>query len=615
MTNDLTDVTRRRFLEATAAAGAMTLVPAAVRAQAAGAPNIVVTLRNTAGQTLTVKASEGKPWPAPFNGQTRWELTRAIGPEKIWISFGRDTDGRVDVWFYLNFSTQSNSVVVPLTTSITVDGQPVNLWGQGPSITLHAVRSTLWRWQSRPRKWQFDRIPDLASRFVLLHHSSGPFGSARSKTQAYLNTVPAGIPFTDVNGRLGGTMVSDFLRGAAAGGERDTIGLIHEKHARVIEEVLNGNMAYAQQSEPSLILIQELIGQYPGYFFFHVDSGKILDPTDSGQLGKCCWHRNPKAAQGARYIPQAGTNNYKYGEGYAGWDIAHPHNHHFLPYLLTDDPYYLLMAQMNATAAIGYGTARFRMPGYQGVLIEEERGLWWGLRQLWWAEVLTPASGVPAPFLPRSYFSKGIDQTYTYVQGSYDSNTYIDQVQRFWGMASPVTTESKYVGYSPFMNDYGHEVLLWMYLSGRAIPPAFMMWKLQNLYNRIMLWGEYVNSYIGIVPGINAIVAPQQGTALPYNSLDTYHQWVTAQRQAAGLRPLDRQHPRINYSGALHRDWHIVYGLLNLLKPARAKGLAMRFDPAEREAALLRDTIDTRTGKQAQFPVGATFFAKQGFDY
>ena len=196
MTNDLADVTRRRFLEATAAAGALAVVPGVVRAQAAGAPNIVVTLKNNAGQTLTVKASEGKPWPAPFNGQTRWEVTRPLGPEKIWISFGRDTDGRVDVWFYLAFSTQSNSVVVPLTTSITVDGQAVNLWGQGPSITLHAVRSTLWRWQSRPRKWQFQRIPDLVNRNLLLRHSSGPFGLARNKTQAYLTKLPSGVPFT-----------------------------------------------------------------------------------------------------------------------------------------------------------------------------------------------------------------------------------------------------------------------------------------------------------------------------------------------------------------------------------------------------------------------------------
>ncbi|MGK2286863.1 twin-arginine translocation signal domain-containing protein [Pedomonas sp. V897] len=614
MTDDLTEFSRRKFLGATAAAGAVGLMPAWVLAQAA-APDIVVTLRTEAGQTLTARAAEGKPWPAPFNGQTRWELTRPIGPEKIWISFGRDADGRVDVWFYLAFSTQSNSVVVPLATTIAVDGKPVNLWGQGPNVTVRAVRSTLWRWQSRPRKWQFERIPDLVNRNVLLRHSSSGLSQARNQTQAYLAALGPGVPFTSVTGQVGGTMVGDFMRGASSGGERETIGLIHEKHARVIEEVLAGNMAYAQRSEASLQLIQELIGQYPGYFFFHVDSGKVLDPSDSGQMGKVCWHRNAQAAVPARYIPQAGTNNYKYGEGTASWDIAHPHNHHFLPYLLTDDPYYLLMAQMNATAAIGYGTARFRMPGYQGVVIEEERGLWWGLRQLFWAEVLTPASGVPQPFLPRSYFTKAIDQTFTYVQSSYDSNSYQDLIQRFWGNAQVVSTETKYWGYSPFMNDYGHEVLLWMYLAGRPIPQALMLWKFQNLFNRILLWGDYVTSYIGIVPGINAIVAPKTGTALPYNSLDTYHQWVTAQRKAAGLSELSRTNPRINFSGSLHRDWHIVHGLLNLLKPARAKGLPVRFDPAERLAALMATTIDTRTGKPVVFPVGATFFAKQGFRY
>lgn len=615
MKNDLTDVTRRKFLAASAAAGAISLAPSIVRAQSAAPPNIVVTLTNEAGQAIKVAASEGKPWPAPFNGQIRWELTRQIGPEKIWISIGRDTDGRVDVWFYLNFSTQANNVVVPLTTTITVDGQPQNLWGQGPSVLIRAVRSTLWRWQSRPRAWQFNRIPDLANRFAVLRHSSGVFPLARNRTQAYFTKVPAGVPFTDTSGRVGGTQVGDFLRGASTGGERDTIGLIHEKHARVIEEVLKGNMAYAQQSEPSLILIQELIGQFPGYFFFHVESGKVLDPTDSGQLGKVSWHRNARAAEGARYIPQAGTNGYKYGEGTGSWDIAHPQNHHYLPYLLTEDPYYLLMTQMNATAAIGYGTARNRPANYKGVMIEEERGLWWGLRNLWWAEALTPASGVPQPFLPRSFFTQGVDQTIAYVQTTYDSQSYQDQVQRFWGFAAPVTTESKYLGYSTFMNDYGHEVLLWMFLAGRTPPQAFMMWKMQNLYNRVMLWGEYVTGYIGLVPGINTIVAPQKGTSLPYNSLDGYHQWVTAQRAAAGLRELSRTNPRINYSGALHRDWHIFHGLLNLLQPARAKGLPMRFDPAERERALVETTIDTRTGLKAAFPVGAQFFAKQGFDY
>lgn len=614
MTNELTDVTRRKFIAATAAAGALTLAPAVVRAQTAP-PDIVVTLTNEAGQTLKVAASEGKPWPAPFNGQTRWELTRPLGPERLWISFGQDADGRVDVWFYMGFSTQANNVVVPLVTSITVNGQPQNLWGQGPSITLRAVRSTLWRWQSRPRKWQFQRIPDLVNRNILLRHSSDIFPLARYKTSGYFNSVPQPIPFTDTAGRIGGMQVADFLRGASSGGERDTIGLIHEKHARAIEETLNGNIAYAERSEPSLQLIQEQIGQYPGYFFFHVESGRVLDPTESGPLGKCCWHRNSRAAEGARYIPQAGSNSYKYGEGTASWDIAHPQNHHYLPYLMTDDPYYLLMTQMNATAGIGYGTARARPANYKGVMIEEERGLWWGLRNLWWAEMLTPASGVPQPFLPRSYFSQGIDQTISYVQGTYDSQSFQDQAQRFWGFAAPVFSGPNYMGYSSFMNDYGHEVLLWMFLSGRTIPPAFMMWKMQNLFNRIMLWGDYVTGYLGLVAGISTIVAPRQGTNLPYNNLEAYHQWVTAQRQAASLSEPSRTNLKINYSGTLHRDWHIVHGLLNLLKPARAKGLAMRFDPAEREKAMLATTIDTRTGQTAKFPVGTKFFAKQGFDY
>lgn len=615
MTNEQATVSRRKFLVGTAAIGAMSLVPAAVRAQTAAPPNIVVTLANPAGQTLRVQASEGKPWPAPFNGQTRWEVTRQLGPEKIWISFGADAGGRVDVWFYLAFSTAANNVVVPLTTTISVNGQPQNLWGQGPKIVLRAVRSTLWRWQSAPRKWQFERIPDLVSRNVLLRHSSAPLSTNRYQAQASLGTaLPPGVPFTDTNGKLGGTKVSDFLRGAATGGERDTIGLIHERHARVIEEVLRGNMAYAQQAEPSLRLIQELIGQYPGYFFFHVESGKILDPSDSGQLGKSCWHRNPRAAEPARYIPQAGTNNYKYGEGTASWDIAHPQNHHYLPYLLTDDPYYLLMAQMNGVAGIGYGTGRNRPANYRGVMIEEERGLWWGLRNLWWAEMLTPASGVPQPFLPRSYFSQGVDQTINYVTGTYNKQTYQDQMQRFWGFAAPLTA-GKYMGYSGFMNDYGHEVLLWMFLSGRTVPPAFMMWKMQHLFNRITLWGEYLTGYTGIVPGIMTIVGPAQAAGMPYNTLDAYHQWVSAQRQGAGLAPLSRTNPKINYSGALHRDWHIVHGLLNLLKPARAKGLPMRFDPGERLNALMATTIDTRTNRPPAFPLGVQFFAKQGFAY
>lgn len=611
----MSGMSRRKFVAGTAAVGAMSLVPAVVRAQGGGAPNIVVTLTNPSGQTLRVSASEGKPWPAPFNGQMRWEVTRQLGPEKIWISFGADQGGRVDVWFYLAFSTTANNVVVPLTTTISVNGQQQNLWGQGASVQVHAVRSTLWRWQSAPRKWQFDRIPGLVNRNILLRHSTGGLSTPNYMLRASLASVPPGVPFTDINGKLGGTLVSDFLRGSAAGGERETIGLIHEKHARVIEEVLKGNMAFAQQAEPSLRVIQELIGQYPGYFFFHVESGKILDPSDSGQLGKCSWHRNAAAAAPARYIPQAGTNNYAYGEGTAGWDIAHPHNHHLLPYLLTDDPYYLLMTQMNATAAIGYGTARFRAANYKGVMIEEERGLWWGLRNLFWAEMLTPASGVPQPFLPRSYFTQGIDQTFSYVSTTFNKQTYEDQLQRFWGHASPAASESTYTGFSSFMNDYGHEVLLWMFLSGRQVPQAFMLWKLQNLFNRIALWGEYVTGYTGIVPGILTIIGPQKGTSMPYNSLEGYHQWVTAQRKAAGLPPLSRTNPKINYSGALHRDWHIFHGVLNLLKAARAKGLPMRFDPAERLNALMATTIDTRTGKQAVFPVGTTFFAKQGFAY
>lgn len=535
------------------------------------------------GERLALNARAGA-YLGRIGDQQRWFQSGTLAGERLDVTFCLDDDGRVSVEVYVAFAT-SNDASVSAEVTITLNGRPQSLWGQVPrSLTM--TRSTLWRWESYARRWHHDRIPALVRRGVLLRHDL--MGLGRQPGRGLWKDVALPLPpFGLSPGRL-------RMQANPSGGERPEIGLVHEFHAHLIRAILDGEEERFAQLYPSIKSVAENIGQFRDYFFMR--NGRVVDPASPEHS----WHANYAATEGAQVrIRRRGS-----------WDLAHPMNSLLLPSLLTDDPYYLLLAQLNAVAAIGYGTALNRPPGYTGVVVAEERGFWWGLRALWWAEQLTPDGHLPDQFLPRRYFTRGIEQTWDYLRQRIQARDVHGSIRRFWGTVSTfVGTDHRCV--SNFQLDYGNQVLLWMRLAGRAVPDDILDWKLQSIVRRVQLGGHYINGVDGLDYGISTAVTGKNDDRLPYADNDGYHAWMTAERAKAGLPPMRRDVVPIHFSGATHRNLQLALGVLQMMTHA---GVKTAIDPQAEFGRIMRGFVD-REGKRVMPPFPGEFYLKNSVMY
>jgi hypothetical protein len=245
-----------------------------------------------------------------------------------------------------------------------------------------------WRWQSSPRP--VVRTPaSLIARGLLPPYASNQQLPLRPYGRAFSYDAPmdlAGIGFD-----WGNT------------GERDEIGALTEPQA---DYVIHGTSAALStllaQAEASASAPMHWRDERTGTFinFQHYKSASINE-NDGRPLIP-----NPP-------IPMA---DGKLDRRYTHVETSHTPALSYLPFLLTDDPYFLEELQCLGELAIGFGAYfrdLYRLPGLASP--HQTRGFAWSMRSLFQLGIVSPQTP-PRWLLPKSYWQKCVADSHAYMQ-------------------------------------------------------------------------------------------------------------------------------------------------------------------------------------------------------
>lgn len=253
----------------------------------------------------------------------------------------------------------------PYTLTIKKDGNIVH----EQNIAKHYWLSR-WRYQSSPRPI-IRNLADLKASNSVLNFSTGVMNGLTMRTR-HTPYVPMG--FSGMYPDMGST------------GERDELGMITEPQA---EYLLTGNdvalktmMAQAEAINTFKIIMRE-------------DGSGIPINFDNHPLAH--WYDNSFGY--ADWINTLGGYDNRY-------ELAHQPAAAYIPFMLTDDPYYLEAIQFQAEQICAA-----QVPGYRGeekCLFPEgqTRAYAWAIRDILYAAKVSPVSSNPDWFLPKSYYEK-----------------------------------------------------------------------------------------------------------------------------------------------------------------------------------------------------------------
>lgn len=285
-----------------------------------------------------------------------------------------------------------------------------------------------WRWQSAPRPIVRTYADLVAMKAVL------PLSM-----QALWNT---GFPAATAWG--GPMSTGDLNTGLAAPGDRDELGFITEQQACTL---LTGNAA----AQESMLTDAEASGT----MIYHVRDSATGAPLNVQQYPYLALLSD--ASFGSYQIPMparpSASNYFNMVEG-----VSHMPPLGFVPWLLTDDPFFLEEAQFAANFDMieeNYHSYNEKLPGL--VSPSQTRGYAWGCRDVMRMAAFAPASP-PGWLLPPSYWRQCVANNLTF------ANKYLSAT------ASPCTTYFKLLiqtgSYQTFMVDYLGIVLAWAVWSG-----------------------------------------------------------------------------------------------------------------------------------------------------
>jgi hypothetical protein len=285
-----------------------------------------------------------------------------------------------------------------------------------------------WRWQSAPRPLMRAYAHLLAMRAVL------PLS-----TMPLWNTVPP--PATPWDGPMSTGDLDTFLAGT---GDRDELGFTTEQQACYL---LTGDAG----ARESMLTDAEASGT----MIYHIRDAATGAPFSVESYSNMALVNN--AGPPGFAIPTArisnASNYFIMDEG-----VAHMPALGFVPWLLTDDPFFLEEAQFAANYAMiesNYFNINDGLPGLVGDL--QTRGWAWGMRDLFRMAAFAPVSP-PAWLAPQGYWRRCVANNLTFA-GRYLAAT-----------ASPCTRVFKLIPetgwYESFMVDYLGVVMGWAGWSG-----------------------------------------------------------------------------------------------------------------------------------------------------
>jgi hypothetical protein len=614
------------------------IVPPAILPDAIFGPADVVVEFGAPGSLQTVTTAE-QIYDAMSIGfgtvtQSRWRCnTITVGGIDYTIFLGIDSDQRVDVWINAAWAaaantsdTARNREYANVSLKVAIEGVQQNLFGQGTTFTYNHQRATWLRWQSSEMPWSTTNsfISQKITDGVFLKHDSRSVpGSLENTSTTNLPSVTGYVPFTTFCDFDQSTKVGDQSRSSPAGGERTSIGPVHEWFARLISEIgTNNNASWLTATRLRVLRdLAETAAQFP------ICSG-LLNPSDKRLLDPSlgyCSHDNPNAWAPNTGIPQPGTTGTG-GDAYFNgrYDAAHPYNKFsFHAYHLSKDPWHLFQTQAQAIGVLAFNTSFGGERGADGktlrVTVQEERGFWWSLHCLLHAWHATPSGTMPKPFRDKSYFENAINNSLQWIRDKYISaaDPYYSGIQgealRFWRMVS-VGVSNSFVTGSAFMSDYGHIVCCAGLLLGFTPLRDVAEWKAVNAKLRAEMGGNWYLNDADMLASFGLLLtkyAADTDSSLPYATSAAFKTWYPS---ATAFTSGSLTTSKWAMDGG--RDTYLWWGALNLYKEVSNRGLiTLTFNPATERSNSITAHPGPYTSESSGLPLNYPVWAKQYFSY
>ena len=322
----------------------------------------------------------------------------------------------------------------PYTATILKDGKRI------AEVTVpHHWWFARWRWQSAPRKIVRTYKDLIALKAIMPLSTEYAFGNKP------LTNDPVRSPTWSGPMSTGGLAV-----GMGAGGVRPELGPITEYNALYLltadPAALRASLAQAEAVGSWPVWVRDdqtgaLLDVYthPNVDFLYTSSLKIPQPP----------------------MPKDGQGNYP-----PNWfflDTAHLPDPAYVPWLLTDDPYFYEGLELTGTWALLYSSYHRDAQKLQGLVNPGETRAWaWGLRTVSRLAAFAPASP-PSWLLPQSYWQRVVADNLTYTAQYVASPARVHTVFRTFTRTDDVLS---------WMDGYVMTSLAWIVWSG-FFPPGW----------------------------------------------------------------------------------------------------------------------------------------------
>lgn len=301
--------------------------------------------------------------------------------------------------------------------------------------------SSRWRWQSAPRPVVRSYADIVAMKAIL------PLSA-----QFVWNAQPPSTAFT-WSGPMG---TANLTLDMNTTGDRQEIGFITDRQACYL---LTGN----QVALTSIMAQAEAAGTFP-FWKRDVSTGAPIDPKARPYLVQGTGDTYTGAY--SRTLPHTSSGGST--PNYFNVTPSHFPAVSFVPWLLTDDPYFLEGCQMAALRAIqqtNYNPAADNLPGL--VAISQERATGWGLRDLMRMAAFSPAAP-PSWLLSKAQWQACVDDNLAYFTDQMQATPKFLAPHPAALVASPIqyTPGSSQAPFNAFELDYFLVTLGWADWSG-----------------------------------------------------------------------------------------------------------------------------------------------------
>ncbi len=312
-------------------------------------------------------------------------------------------------------------ILEPYNATILRDGKRIG----EVSVPRHWWLSR-WRWQSAPRPVRRSLHDLIAMKAIC------PLGKAALYGAKALDTVIKWQGPMDTGG-LG--------IGMGGAGERSDIGPITEYQAAYL---LDGNA----QALTTMMTQAEAVGSMPVWARNEL-TGALVDVYKTPDIA---FHEPTIPEPPYPYNPDHSYNDYLFR-----MDVAHIPSPAYVPWLLTDDPYFYEGVEAIASYGVLFSSSHRTTQKLPGLVYPGESRAWgWGMREVFRLGAFAP-EGPPSWLKPRSYWKKIVADNLSFTRQYVDSPAKIQRVFRLFTRSDD---------YEPWMGGFIMSSLGWAVWSG-----------------------------------------------------------------------------------------------------------------------------------------------------